>query len=460
MVHWNETVISYPYAITSVVYDPMALDINGDPAPYVNAQVSLQCLRDGTRIQLPITQASMALLPSPQQRALEAQAAKDAQEIKTLKAKLSVAEHSEKQWKYHSDKQASEIKRLEKLCYSYAEGKDDAERKWAETVGELDNTKNQLKEVRVANSQLLNANSCQASKIQALESQLNLLKHQYEGKCRAVRDLQTTGSAKERDEYSKAHATKSMASATEIVELQAKECQRLKTKFEQATKQAGEWKQTATTRAKEIDRLAELVLQRTKERDALQAEKGLCPCKPSKKLDPWGAPFWADYPLTYHSSHSSGFHYAGAASQAPKQTVAETPALNTRVTAVEARVTKLEEAEGFPMESYNIPDYKQAQLFMGGEWLKGVRGRQGTYYTEGMGKSLNWDKANQPTRWKPMPEKPNPDPMPGYYILDKSTQVEEGDEFEISPGIWMPSGNWSSCNKSQGKAHRYRRKIK
>lgn len=352
------------YHITGVVFPELTDRCRATPQP--EAKVTFHNAKDGSSFTLPVSMSSLALLPCPQQQALEARAAKDAQEIDRLrrenKAEQALLQFTVNDWKRHSDKQAAEVKRLETVCYEHWDAKCDTEKKWAAEASEHDNTKNQLREVRTANSQLLNANTCQASKIQALESQLNLLKHQYEGKCQTVRELRATGSAKERDEYSKA-----------LDQLRAAK----DTKVSQITKQAGEWKQTATTRAKEMDRLAELVLERTKELAQCQRE--------NRNL------------RVANSMTASG--------PCNTKPVVTDMSLPTRIKTLETRVTKLEEAEGFPMESFTGSPGDSFQFLMGGEWLPGFLGFQRTnILSMGHNKSLSWDLANQPTRWKPMPK--------------------------------------------------------
>ena len=337
--------------------------------PQGAAKVTFQSTIDGTSFTMPVSMSSLSLLPSPQQREPE-------QEIKSLRAQLDTSRQSAK----------------------------DDYRKWVEIVGELDNTRNQLKEVRVAKSRFVHANSCFTSEIQKLKSQVNirehqikelesrtaeiggrsiddwmlrakgledlvvqlqqdkdkftseiqklksqvsLLEHQYASKCQAVYDLQTAGSAKERDEYSKALNYKD-------------------TQISQITKQAKEWKARAI-KAEKVDAV-----------DVMAASHS-----------------------TVSESWASMDKDIVQAARERLNTLAKERSLNTRLADVEARVAKLEEAEGFPIETYNVPTDLHALLYMGGIWIQGVKASTGFFYSQG--KPLDWDKANQPTRWKPMP---------------------------------------------------------
>lgn len=59
--------------------------------------------------------------------------------------------------------------------------------------------------------------------------------------------------------------------------------------------------------------------------------------------------------------------------------------------------------DGQPIETFNLPPETDCLLFMGGEWLRGRKSRGPVpFLSRGHNRSMNWDRDNQPTRWKPL----------------------------------------------------------
>jgi hypothetical protein len=59
---------------------------------------------------------------------------------------------------------------------------------------------------------------------------------------------------------------------------------------------------------------------------------------------------------------------------------------------------------GNPISTFNLGPNKQCLLFMGGKWIEGIKsGVKGDPEFFSEGETTTWDKANQPTHWKPLP---------------------------------------------------------
>jgi hypothetical protein len=59
---------------------------------------------------------------------------------------------------------------------------------------------------------------------------------------------------------------------------------------------------------------------------------------------------------------------------------------------------------GNPISTFNLGPNKSCLLFMGGKWIEGIKsGLSGDPEFFSEGETTVWDKANQPTHWKPMP---------------------------------------------------------
>ncbi len=60
---------------------------------------------------------------------------------------------------------------------------------------------------------------------------------------------------------------------------------------------------------------------------------------------------------------------------------------------------------GFPISTFNLGPNKSCLLFMGGKWIEGIKSvlsGDPEFFSEG--ETTVWDKANQPTHWKPLPD--------------------------------------------------------
>lgn len=176
-----------------------------------------------------------------------------------------------------------------------------------------------------------------------------------------ISTLKMQGSATERDQYSKA--------------INAKD-----TQISQIRKEAKKWKDAALEaqeKVKELEAKAEYSLQVWQPYRGIEIKAGRC-----------------------------------QVSAGPIPAVSALDKLTDTVNKLDARVAKLEQSDtGFPMETIPDTDFedpdKRVLLYMGGEWVMGGTNRYAAniYCTPigAGGRSFQWDKDNQPTRWKPLP---------------------------------------------------------
>ena len=366
--------------IISVVWPALTIDGGGV------AEVTFYCRSTGQRETVRVGVDSMRTLFSPYLTGdkdqkitkLENQAKKDVTTIKMLETVVEV-------WHQDSDSKQLEIKRLEKVCVDHAADAQHYSQKYAGCM-------TQLKETEQARDALKNR----------------------------VRELETTGMAKERDEYSKAIQVKDREIANlrinqnDLIEAN----DQLHAAYEYMRTERNTWVKIANTRAKEIDRLADLAAERTKERD--EAQKEVADWRNSKPgFSHSNATATSVGPLTVRHSWKQMDDAIIVQARARLAIAAGIQGVTDRVATLETKVAKLEKAaevpeDGFPIETCPETDFQamnRVSLFMGGQWVEGGRNytisgpRRGAYSSiYSPLRSMEWDRDNQPTRWKPLPK--------------------------------------------------------
>jgi hypothetical protein len=221
MAHFQE---DHLHHLTGVVYP--ALEALDGRTP---VQLTFQRADNIASWTMPVSTSSLQILLS-----------QDLQTIQNLEAKISQLEFSNNSYIKKAEDDRKEIKRLEEVC-----------RKWYAEVQQRDAT---IKSTRDSLLAFSTESETRGREIQRLEKEIV-------GWCAGMQvDKTTIRNLKTELDLKKGQIHQMEKTIMPTYE-------HMKTKFEQATKEAKKWKETATTRANEIDRLANLVIQRTNERN-------------------------------------------------------------------------------------------------------------------------------------------------------------------------------------------------
>jgi len=264
--------VPIPYSVVGVSYDALETDeITGLPKRDYTARVDMVCQQDGTRLRIPLSMNSIqATLGIECRRASESTIANLRENQDDLRERLAFVETIRKNQASMILAKKDEILKLETLTHQL---------------------ESKISQLEFSNNSYIKKAEDDRKEIHRLEGVCCKWYGEVGQQATKIAELQTSGAAKERDEYSKALQAKEaqyektirgtrdslLAVATEAGKLNKANAllsaqlnsnqSHLQTKFEQATKEAKKWKETATIRAAEIDRLANLVIQRTNERN-------------------------------------------------------------------------------------------------------------------------------------------------------------------------------------------------
>jgi hypothetical protein len=404
------------YHLTGVIYPDLQDKCKATPQP--SAQCTFQCAEQPNAFTMPVSISSLAIFRDKDQKQIAMlesviEAGKRLNEVRS--------QEIDRLWGIIGRNQ-TEATTLQKACAD-----------WCDKTLRLRVKVSTLEDQLAAKEKEVEAYAKSVDELEELQA-VHIKELDYLAE--RIVELRTSGSAKERDEYSKAldaktkqyestikstrdsllaYATAADKLANEVAELKTKastaglkhslemssQDNRLRhmcTKFEQATKEAKKWKETATTRAKEIERLANLVIERTNERNLLSGKGIVEPYKTGptitfgnatdleipkfktkaseslKTLDLRNAPT-----LTAHVKWDTGFGLLASIAG---------PTLGDRVATLEAKVEKLEkdDMQGYrelgPHERVQDGDqyYNKFTESWNSSWLAGPEQQVNTRY--------------------------------------------------------------------------------